>query len=168
MLRLLLLTVLAAPTTFAQTSPESGLKRPGVALALSAGATLGGFALGLAGPYDARTRATGVAAGMLLVLGPGAGHVYAGDVGGAALGAALRGGSLFLASGVVAQALDRNGSRLSGPLFATGVGVFMMSLVYDVASAPDAARRYNRRHAVRMTLAPVMGPQVGVRLIVTR
>jgi len=101
--------------------------------------------------------------------GPALGHFYAGNTRQAWIGIGIRGGAFV--SGVTLAILsalsagttsnDRTETYLGGML-----AVILISAVYDTATAPAAARRYNRAHGLRMSVVPMVGQQPGVRLAV--
>ncbi len=104
-------------------------------------------------------------------LTPSLGHWYAGEF--LTTGMALRGvGGLLFITGV-AQALSGacwggdDGSSCGGDeddgeaLILLGAGAYVGGMIYDVATAGAAARRYNRKHGAQMAVAPTMIPAAG-------
>jgi hypothetical protein len=130
------------------------------------------------------------ALGLGLIAGPALGHFYAGNSGQAWTGIAIRGGSAVvtgigwgLVYGSVAPVYADGGRRgePEEPVFGdwagdVGVGLFVVgivagvtSLVYDIATAPKAAGRYNSSHGLDVQVAPrvgARGEQVCVSLTV--
>jgi hypothetical protein len=138
------------------TARGEGAKSPEEALALSGGITL------LSGILAATTfeddhlspmTAIGVAG---LALGPSLGHVYAGEyfTGGLALRAAgMTAGILGI--GEAARCGEEDCSR-AGAVTALVLGgaAFAAGILWDVATAPRAARRWNERRGI--SIAPVV------------
>jgi len=145
----------------------------GVALGLSLASTLGTFGLGIGLCYV--NPVAGLALmGLGVGVGPAIGHVYAEEWGHAVLTSLGRialvggGGTLFV-FGLMLDALSGEGqlsTRHSGAGAAMMAGGAVMGLaglclaIYDVADAPSAARRANRR-LTRLSVAPVVGPSAG-------
>lgn len=117
-------------------------KDPGTAVAWAVGPALAGA--GLAAYASEATgsdrRIAGAAAAVALIVGPGAGHLYAGETGrgGASIGA--RALALFAASAGVQLARDGDEEMGNGLLVAGSLG-FAATVVADVLDAPSAARR---------------------------
>jgi len=108
--------------------------------------------------------------GVGLIVGPAFGHFYADNADRAWNGIALRGGAA--AAPVVLGALATAGSDEPGSAYA-GLGVFLVSgifaaaviagsAIYDIVTADDAARAYNRSRGLQTQVAPTVGgPQAG-------
>lgn len=145
-------STLGAPTS--ETAPAgSARKDPGRATLYSVGGTL------LLAPVF----------GAGLIVGPAFGHFYADNSGQAWNGIAIRGGAA--ATPVVLGALATAGSDEPGAAYA-GMGVFLVSgalavlviagsAIYDVVTADDAARAYNRSQNVRTRVTPTVGGPQG-------
>ncbi|HEY3807798.1 MAG TPA: hypothetical protein VGL61_34675 [Kofleriaceae bacterium] len=105
-------------------------------------------------PVAFATVVTGVAAAVAL---PSLGHWYAGDRDVTQL--LTRGAGAALMVGGFAGALEApwSDNDPSGLVVAAiGAGIIIASSIYDVATAPRAARQYNaRRHSLIVTPAPL-------------
>jgi hypothetical protein len=80
-----------------------------------------------------------------LVVGPSLGHFYAGKPGRALLGMGIRSAALFGLAGAVAMSWDEE-SAGGNTLAVASLGIGAASIVWDIASAPASARRYNETH----------------------
>jgi hypothetical protein len=159
----------------AAADPEaSDQKDPGVAVAMS----LVGLGISTAATVEGirgsnLTLGFGGLASTLIT--PSFGEWYAGELGTA--GMALRAGSAALLIGGMSAEVACGGSgpntcQLQGGMVALGVLGYTAGIIYDVATAPRAARRYNARHAAtpqppRITpmptvLTPPSGPVMGL------
>lgn len=153
-----LTATLAAP---AHAEPEeSSPKSETTALALSLGGTLasaGLMAYGLSrGPEKAGVAMFDVGLASALIT-PSLGHFYAGKV--MTTGLVLRGAGAAIAAVGAAQSLgcwDNTCNAWDSGLVALGVGasVAAVGAIWDIATAPKAARDYNARH---VRIAPI-GP----------
>lgn len=136
---------------------EEAPKSPGRATALSLGGTL------LLAP----------AFGAGLFIGPAFGHFYAENHSQAWQGIALRGGTAIAAL----AAAESSGGGSSGPdgdfdglgealaWLAVGAGVVIGSGIYDIATAGDAAREYNRERRLKSArVAPTAGGPQGEQI----
>jgi len=149
----------AAPVPEQVTQP--GDKDPNTALALSLGGTVGSIAL-LSLGSNSDSGAMTTAGSLGLWLAPSFGHWYAGE--GWTKGLSLRvGGSAAAVVGVMwvftscVTAVDSDGggsddSCGSGgwALAVGGTAAFVGGMVYDIATAPGAARRHNARARERL------------------
>ncbi len=159
------------PAPFAYPAPEvAPVKSEGVATMLSIGATAAGFALisaGANGDNGGGAMAVGVGA---LMIGPSAGHIYAGESGHAVKMTLLRGGSfvvfmagvleLTTASVDSGDCIDWCGpssdDRTKGErMMWIGGLTFVGATVYDILDASRAARRRNAKNRGYMMM-PVM------------
>jgi hypothetical protein len=115
-----------------------------------------------------------------LVVGPAAGHVYAGNARQAWIGAGLRGGVLVTGAASLATLLRCTSFGTGGPSDAVcdvagptllGSGLILAgSALWDFASAPRSATRFNERHGLTARVAPVVDPagrQYGLALRAT-
>ena len=146
-------------------APElSGGKSPTPAIALSLGGTAAGIGLIALGgnihhedEVELPLVATGVAA---VVLGPSFGELYAGR--GWTPGLSMRAGGLLLGAvgfGVALQecGADPEGScdpTAGGVIFLGGAALFIAGGVYDIVTAPRAARAWNASHAQELLVVP--------------
>ena len=138
-------------------------KRPGVALGLSLGTTLGGLALATAGFWRVDNNSpggTGMALGGVVValVGPTTGHIYAGRV--RNWGLAVRAaGVVVLVAGLsrfvnCGDARSCDGDSRGVGVFFGGLALTGVGTIYEIALAPGAARRWN----ARFTVTPVPTP----------
>ena len=143
----LLSTVLLVSTAHAAPDPEAQRSESG-ALALSvAGSALGITAM-LSGLDQSRPETViGLVAG---TAGPALGHFYAGDF--------FTAGTLARAAGIgaMAYAIDEYdlGDDRGSELVLLGALTYIGGTIYDIASAPSAARAYNERH-FQVAAAPI-------------
>ena len=157
-------------------------KRPRTALLYSLVPTVGGLLLSSVGSSLASTSGNGTSSlgstlgstgSLLFFFGPSFGHYYADNNGQAVRGYLIRGGGLALVAAGFVVALDDlfgdddDGSEgYAAGLIVAGAFTYLGSAVYDVATAPAAARRYNERHRrVLVGAAPVVSRR-GVGLTV--
>lgn len=134
-------------------APATAPKDPSTALALSLGFTAGGTAMLLLGS-SAHSQTTEAIGFGMMYLGPATGHWYAGEVGGLGLG--LRGLAVVGAGTAVIVALGDDGCDTACPdhgglitgLLLASAGAWIGSTIYDIATAPRAARSWNRDHGV--------------------
>jgi len=159
-------------------APPADPPRPGrvldevsetTALTLSLGGTLLSAGLVTAGWLDESPGLTGLG-----VLGayaaPSFGHWYSGDYWTRGLGLRLAGTGVAMLGGLVAftecpPRSDCEPSPLGVSLAIGGAAVLVAGAAYDVATAPDAARRHNRRvrEARGLIVTPTFtGRQVGM------
>lgn len=163
---------IAAPTAAViSPAPEVGpvptLRDPGVARTLSllgAAIPVGMVAVGLAS--DDSSAESLVTLGLLgTMVGPLAGHWYAGKIATKGLAMRLAGTAAVLVGGVMlvgcAFESECNSEALGTGLLIGGAAVSVGGMLHDVATADDSARAYNLAHASRsprLTLAPRLGP----------
>lgn len=147
-------------------------KQPEIAVMLSVGTTLAGFATIAVGDEHETAALVGLA---LAYVGPATGQWYAGRFGGYGLAARAVAGVGFvygigmLLSGDGGCEADRyddcsafdarvaRDERRGKIALAASSLLWIGSSVYDVVKARDAANEWNRDHAV--TIAPVIAPQ---------
>lgn len=182
MLRVLVASVLvlaavpalaAAQPASTPPTPAAGERYdPGLALALSVGGTVVGYAAMYASVDQGAPWLAGVGAG-LAVIGPSAGHWYTGHYFTRGLGARVI-GAAALAGGAALYPDDCGADRFDEPcpdspgavaLIITGVVLVIAGTVDDVVTAPGEARRRNRR---AVAFAPIVAPdRTGVALVGT-
>ena len=80
-----------------------------------------------------------------VVVGPSLGHFYAGRPGRALLGMGIRTAALVGLSAAVAISWDEESTGGDGLALAS-LGIGAASIVWDIATAPASARRYNDTH----------------------
>ncbi len=151
-----------APLEPAPPAPTDG-KSPAMAVALSLGVTGAGFAA-LAMTDDMNnsdaSSALAVAGVTLIVGGPSAGHIYAGESHHALATTALRAAGLGVGAVAAVSMIDfcwdecpEEDHTGAGIALALGLGVYAGATLYDFIDAAGAARRANRR-ASSVRLAP--------------
>lgn len=130
---------------------ESPTKDPETAQTASLGATAVPLALGALAAWKG-SEAGWVLMGAGLMIGPSAGHWYAGTTISTGLGIRLAGtalaGALLLPAAECAIIGDESGQSSCGlkqGAFLVGVGAVIVGAVHDLATAGDAARRHNAR-----------------------
>lgn len=99
------------------------------------------------------------------VVGPSAGHWYAGrTITGGMVARAAGGTALFLGIGVALgdafdhdddEGGDGDGALAAGLMFG-GMAAVVGGVIHDIATADDAARAYNQHHARRFTVTPTV------------
>lgn len=153
------------------TAPRVGRKSPKRALFYSLGATVLPTAAGM--------NVGDAGAGVVLVLlgaglGPSIGHLYAGNNDQALVGIGLRVGGGALGTLGFASALNASlegqDAGGSGALFLVGGLTVLISGVYDIFTADNAAREYNEAHGLNAQMTPTVGPrgeQAGLALRVS-
>jgi len=160
---LLGLALFAVRSTVAQVEASRAPKSPAAALAWSLAGTTAPTAIGvvlvLASGGDGSPAQAGgglIFAGGLV--GPSLGHFYAGRSG---RGAATIGLRILLVTGTAAALTkaciycypSTRHSEAAALLGLAGLGLTAASVIYDVATAPGSARRYNERRA-SFSIAP--------------
>lgn len=165
------------------TPPAPEVKSESTATILALGTTLGGFALMGAGADRGNDHV--MVAGMAMVLiGPSAGHFYAGETSHAVKMSLLRtGGALVLGMGLVASLTTEDVSagapcptdsvsctttthghgdrRTPERMMWLGGGVLVAATLYDLWDAHNAARRTNEKAQRAWTIAPMIAPGAG-------
>lgn len=137
---------------------EINEKSPGTALILSLGGTVASFAIAASGTENALL---GTTAGLGMWLAPSFGHWYVGDGWTTGLTYRMAGGAAVAAGAiwVVSQCVSHDGGGGSGDdcgtggfaLMIGGGAAFFGGMIYDIATAPGAARRHNERQRQRAT-----------------
>lgn len=173
-----------APQPYAQ-APVGGLtrpavrtiKNPGTAQLLAVGATGLGLLTFFAAADDNNGELALVGAGLTLI-GPSAGHIYAGENGRAVKMTLLRtGGLLTFIYGAVKSTqgdcidycYETNNDEGEAIMYLGGA-VFVAGVLYDLYDSGRAARRFNEKAARTLTVGPTMmssakgGPSPGVAL----
>ena len=119
----------------------------------------------------------GTAGSLVALIGPTSGHIYAGKTWNPGLKWRLISLGALTVTGVVfiTAAFSSGGSEGSdneGTLAVLAIGViasaagYLAATVYEIATAPDAARAHNHRSAnVIVTIAPVLGREPGLAVI---
>lgn len=151
------LALVATPAASAQPRPDARApehKSGEVATGLAIGGTLAGFGLMAAGGALESESLTWTGLGVALV-GPSAGHIYAGEGRHALVTSSLRAGSFgmfavgFSMSFCIFDCEDKSVSeRRNGELLAFGgLGLYVATTLYDIVDAHQATRRANRAAA---------------------
>ncbi|MEO8699715.1 MAG: hypothetical protein ABI867_06710 [Kofleriaceae bacterium] len=153
------------------------VKSESTATLLAIGATTAGF-LAIGAATDNNGDGNGglglIGAGLLLI-GPSAGHIYAGETGHAVKASLLRSaGVLAMLVGAISMTTVASDAGACPPdtlceggggrddksraklLLGVGAAVYIGSTIYDLVDAGAAARRENRRHARAMMFTPTM------------
>jgi hypothetical protein len=177
-----------APSPYSYPAPVvPEAKSEGVATALSIGAITAGFAMIGSGAQNGRDGM--ITAGLLtMVIGPSAGHIYAGETGHAVKMSLLRGGGFvaFMIGAIKATTVyagspaepgcidcptrSSHNDRDNAGLLMWGGGItFVAATVYDIIDASRAARRHNAKSTRMLMVAPSYaqtssGPAPGVAL----
>jgi len=153
-------------------------KSESTATMLAVGTTAAGFALFAIGVHGGREGSPGMATlGVLsAIIGPSAGHIYAGETGHAVGMTVVRGagliafavGAIGMTSTTVADCIDcapthaHDDKASSERLMWIGGVAFVASTIYDIVDAPRAARRRNDKTKL-VTFAPtVVGTSTGI------
>jgi hypothetical protein len=159
---------LASPPSVTERTPPPHKKSPARARnyaiggALLGSALFGGGALvsGGAGHHAASTAAL-VGGSLALVVGPSAGHWYAGKpvttgmvLRAVGVGAAIL--SANKAAECLAEACGDNVGELAGTVLVTGLGLVVVGTVWDLVTADDEAAAWNRRHGLDVDVAPTV------------
>ena len=141
------------------------IKRPGTAQALAVGVTGLGLVAIFAGADDNNEELALAGLGMTLI-GPSAGHIYAGENGHALKMTLLRtGGLLTFIWGAVKQnssydcidyCYEDTSDNEGETAMYVGGAVFVLGTLYDIYDSGRAARRYNEKAARALTVGPTM------------
>jgi len=139
------------------------IKKPGTAQLLAVGATGLGL-LAVFGGADDNNEELALAGAALTLIGPSAGHIYAGENGHAVKMTLLRtAGLLTFAWGAVestqGDCIDycyEDDSSEGETAMYLGGAVFVIGTLYDLYDSGRAARRYNEKAARALTLGPTM------------
>ncbi|HTL34846.1 MAG TPA: hypothetical protein VL326_17075 [Kofleriaceae bacterium] len=164
---------------------DPGYRSPGVALGLSLGFTAAGAGLitwgyaegngGRSGGPTKSTIGTIKTTGVLVAfVGPTTGHIYAGKTWNRGLKWRLISLGAFAVTGTITL-VGSAGSKEVEPVtlaFAIAAGAsataYLGATVYEVATAPRAARRHNRRGPeTTITIAPTLGRDPGLAVLGT-
>jgi hypothetical protein len=153
---LIVALTLAASDAHAESSPH---KEPGTATLVSIGATVLPIAVGAA-IVSKEDVGAAVLIGAGAILGPSAGHWYAGELG--LPGLAIRGAGITIMAVVANDAAgcffkdggeEGKNCKLVNAVAIVGAGVYLGGVVYDWATANASARRHNARS---LSIAPTM------------
>lgn len=168
------LALLATPARAEHDEPDDA-KSPGTATALAVGGTLlpaAAIALGFSVVDDnPGLGSLAITTGTIgLGLGPSAGHWYAGKSVTGGLGLRVLGAAVAGAGAM--KAMDdcfletQPCSSVGDSIMVAGAAVFVGGVVWDIATADNAARDWNRRHGVSVSVAPtVTDRSAGITLV---
>jgi hypothetical protein len=159
----------AAPTAAPIVAGEQypGMKSPGTARTLSIVCFTAPIVVGtvlMAASSESNPDPTEAVVGVALfaggfLVGPSAGHFYAGNSGHALAGIGIRVGTIAALTGLTAASYnDSDGSALVALAGVGGVTVLWWSITHDISSASDAARKHNgevRAREAQIGLGPV-------------
>lgn len=147
--------IVMAPEPEKPPSLEPAERSPAAALTLSLAGTVAGYGVAA----EARTNNRLAGAGFVLFLvGPTLGQAYAGNT--FNRGLAIRAGGLALVYiGAPLSLASHDGccaisSGSGAALLLTGFLMYLGGSIYEIATAPRAARRFNRAHRIEATIAP--------------
>ena len=137
--------------------PTGSPKNAGTAVLLSLGMTAGGLGLAALGDSE-RIPALSTAGSIMFVVGPTAGHIYAGHAWNAGLGARLAGAGVAMlgvveAVGCIDGCSSDRGNAAAVLLIGGGL-LYVGGGLYEIATAGEAAHRYNREHGFEATVVP--------------
>lgn len=139
-------------------APVGSPKSPDAALGLSLGMTAGGLGLMIAGAKwnEPTISTTGT---IVFLVGPTTGHIYAGHTLNGGLAARAIGVLAGIAGlGLVLSCIDECGNNdngdMGGVLLIGGGLLYVGGGLYEIATAPEAAHRYNREHGFEATVVP--------------
>jgi hypothetical protein len=138
------------PPLATTTGPVPGEKSPGLALGLSLGGTALSIALTAADDDSDSGASLGAIGGIGLWVAPSFGHWYSGKMWTPGLTARLAGtGAAVIGALMLVTCIDSDGDCDSeGPgivLLLGGAGAIVGGGIYDIATAPEEARKYNAR-----------------------
>ena len=151
LLTVVLLVILPVVAAANDSEFERKYKSKRTARMLSLGCTIVPIGLGIA-MASSESEATSDLGGFLIVggavVGPGVGHAYADRPVRFAGGALLRTGCLALSTFalVIAAFDDGNSSTAAEIGFVAGLGGYLASSVYDIATVGASVDKYNREH----------------------
>ena len=149
-----ILATLLLVATAAHAEPRDGEERSeGVALGLSAGVTAGGSGLIVLSVLTENVIIGLVGVAGVLV-GPTTGHAYADETWNTWLGVRIAGASVVGVGVAIAASNDgeygNHGAYNNGvAIAAVGVAALGLGTIFEIATAPDAALRFNKRHELR-------------------
>ena len=156
-------------------------KSPLVAGALSLGLTVAGIGLDLmaqdiapnydeAGKSDMPRVGVVLAGTVLALVGPTSGHIYAGRAWNPGLKWRLIGGGTaavsFLPAFAFAFSGNDAGATIFGLLLAGGGLTYIGATIWEIGTAPGAARRHNERleEGASISITPIIGRQSGLAI----
>lgn len=156
----------SAPSPATADDGEHGPKSPSTATGYAAlGILSGPVFLGLAvavgdGGSEGLATGLGLLSAFGFLAGPSAGRWYVGELGGGPLIARGLGAGLMLGGVAASFCWDNCGDNSSAEtaIFA-GLGLYVGATIYDLATAGDVAREYNRNHrrsSTNLTFAPMV------------
>jgi hypothetical protein len=154
------------PTT--TTGPVAGEKSPGVALGLSLGGTVLSIALASADDGSDPDNTLGTIGGIGVWIAPSFGHWYAGKAWTPGLTARFAGaGAVVIGAVMLIGCYDSEDNGCEDESGGTGIvllyggaAAFVGGVVYDIATAPGQARKYNERLRERSTRQWALTPTV--------
>lgn len=156
---LALLARIAAAETPAPEPVE--LRSPKIALMLSLGTTLAAGIPLAAGARNDNQALLGTAAAMFVV-GPSVGHWYAGEWINGGFVTRVVGAGLAAWGAAQTDVLGTDGDSDDGEgLIVLGALVYVGGGIYEIATAPRAAREYNRANQPTVMIAPLVRENTG-------
>ena len=149
-----ILVVVAASPLAGQVDSSRAPLSEGAAVAWSLGGTLAPMGVGLVLGATAEDAGPGV--GLLLagaVVGPALGHLYAANLGHAAMGMAVRAAAGLMTFYGIRCGFTEAACSEEPALAVVGLGVGVVSMIYDIVTAPASVRRHNQRR-VSVSVGP--------------
>jgi len=150
--------IMLAPVPVQPPSLEPADRSPATALTLSLASTVAGYVVAAEASTNQRLADVGV---VLFLVGPTIGQAYAGNT--FNRGLAVRAGGLalvFIGAPLSLASQDHCCAISSGSgaaLLLTGFLMYIGGATYEIATAPEAARRYNREHRTSVAIVPTGG-----------
>src|SRR4051812_33236277 len=137
--------------------PSGSEKSATTAVLLSLGMTVGGFAVAEVGANNQIPTLSTVGSIMFMV-GPTTGHIYAGHTWNGGLAARLIGvGAGFIGLLLIVPCIEgcSDGNGTAGAVFLVGGALtYAGGGIYEIATAGEAAHRYNREHGFEAAVVP--------------
>jgi hypothetical protein len=164
------LSPLSPVSPTAEQSSRAEEKDPVTATLLSLGVTAAGYGLLYAAEHTDNATLAWTGVGVTL-LGPSAGHIYAGENRHAIITTGVRTAAVAVAVAGVAMSLcfdscnDNSNEDAGGALMLLGASAYVVTAVYDLYDAHRAAERTNRRNSAIVAptlMATSSGPAPGV------
>lgn len=152
----ILVVLFSIPSPGAASADPEGPRDPATAGLLSGGITFGG-ALVVAMAIDRDSPGLGALGGTALALGPSTGHWYAGDAFNPGLGVRVAGLALGALGAALHESMEGGGDCATGRcrtgrvLLVASPILVVTGTIYEILTAPRAARDYNRRHSMGVT-----------------
>ena len=162
----ILCSVILASRLAAADDAHPDTRDPVAAAALSAGGAVLSIGIIAVGGRTHNTVLFDIGVASSLVA-PSAGEIYAGDLLTLGMGIRVLSASIVLA-GLQKDSGCSQGGQPCDPLGAVGLAIigvagYTTGILYDIATAPSAADRYNKKHRVQVT--PIVTPTASGRIV---